>query len=364
MGDSGREHADRLANILEACGMSKHDVEGDGNCCFSAIAFSISRSTSLLTEEHKEIMKTHGLDLSMDLPNMSITLRQLAVSEWIANSSYYQGFVTHISVEEEARKFLTPGFFHGDLADTMLTSLANALGMPIIVFSSIAYHPIFCITPEKQSISVPLLVAFNQYGAGHYDGVLPKPERTPGPTVSKKVKCSCGKTNRGEQAHCQEIQHKYTTTVRCPCLKNKLGCSLDCSCKNCHNPNGQNITADRPKRKRAKHDWQQVDHHTSLEFAKMKHELLSSGPLTKFEFFLLENILTYCSEEGIDETPENISSIYDSIQTHIQTDPSLPMSTKSIQDITKFLDIHKKNLAVFTALCEMQLQWNLGNELD
>ena len=98
-----------------------------------------------------------------------------------------------MSIEEEAPKFLVPGYFYGDLADTMLTSLANALQTPIIVFSSIAYHPFFCVTPNTPTIPVPLMVAYNQCGAGHYDGVILKGKTNESSTSTKNCMCTCGK---------------------------------------------------------------------------------------------------------------------------------------------------------------------------
>lgn len=98
----------------------------------------------------------------------------------------------------------------------MLTSLSNALQMPIIVFSSIACHPLFFVTPETQTIPVPLMVAFTQFGAGHYDGVIPKDTLTPSVNYSTKATtCSCGRNDSSGHTHCHEIQYKYTTGLRC-----------------------------------------------------------------------------------------------------------------------------------------------------
>ena len=37
-----KEHAKCLSFILDTCDMKKHVTEGDGNCLFSAVAFSTS----------------------------------------------------------------------------------------------------------------------------------------------------------------------------------------------------------------------------------------------------------------------------------------------------------------------------------
>ena len=80
---------------------------------------------------------------------MAIQLRQIMVSEWIENSSRYEGFLPDVCIQQEAPKFLIPGNFYGPLADTMLTALCNALQTPIIVFSSIECHPFFLYNSSK-----------------------------------------------------------------------------------------------------------------------------------------------------------------------------------------------------------------------
>ena len=57
----------------------------------------------------------------------------------------------------------------------MLTCLSNALQTLIIVFSSIACRR---ITPNNQTIHAPIMVAFNQWDAGYYDGVIEKKKVT------------------------------------------------------------------------------------------------------------------------------------------------------------------------------------------
>jgi len=63
--------------------------------------------------------------LSADIQTTALQLWQLTVAEWMENSALYEGFLLDMSVEEEAPNFLVPGYFHGHLADTMLTSLST-----------------------------------------------------------------------------------------------------------------------------------------------------------------------------------------------------------------------------------------------
>ena len=71
-----------------------------------------------------------------------------------------------IDIQVEAPKFLSSGFYHSDLADTMVLALANALEASIIVFSSVECHPFFCTTPRKQGTPTPIMIAFTQFGCG------------------------------------------------------------------------------------------------------------------------------------------------------------------------------------------------------
>lgn len=357
-------HAKRLTNILESCSMCKHTIEGDGNCCFSAVAYSLISNLHLLTEPNKQFLQDLGVDLSVDMSTLAIQLRKVTVREWIENSSYYDGFLIDTCIEQEASKFLDPGYFYGDLADMMIPALSNALQTPIVVFSSIECHPFLCVTPETQKISVPLMVAFTQFGPGHYDGVIPKDRIS---EHAKSTKCSCGKNDRNGGTHCNAVKYKYTTICRCPCLKNNTACTELCKCKNCCNPHGrQESTGDTHKRKRSKHAWQKYKHMSSIEFAHSKLERVSTGPLTKVEFFLLENILSYCnSEEDTETTPESIHKIYETIVSSAsQTDlGNIPLSHKTIQEIANFIDMRKKNLSNFEQLCKMQLEWNRQQEI-
>ena len=61
---------------------------------------------------------------------------------------------------------------YSDLGDTVLLALSNALGIPIIVFSSITNHSIINIMPRDLKTSVPVHLAYLQYGAGHYEQML------------------------------------------------------------------------------------------------------------------------------------------------------------------------------------------------
>ena len=88
------------------------------------------------------------------------------------NASEYQGFIpSEYSVEAEAAKFKETSYFFGPLANTMIKAVSNAFSLPIIVFSSALHYPVVYTTPRVCHVSIPLYVAFNQAGAGHYSAL-------------------------------------------------------------------------------------------------------------------------------------------------------------------------------------------------
>ena len=218
------KHKQRSNDVLNTWGMCKVSIDGDGNCCFNAVAFSILNNFQSFNDDYKVYLETFGLNIKANnAQEVSLKLRELTVAKWLENSSSYQEFLPEINIHAEATKFLSPRYYYEDLADTMILAMSNVLNATTIVFSSIKYHPIICVTPRKTNISIPILVAFTQFGSGHYDGVI---EQTTGGSYLKQHKgCSCGKNDKKNESHCHEITFKYTTAIRCECLKNKQSCT-------------------------------------------------------------------------------------------------------------------------------------------
>ena len=352
--DSSSEdnHKRRLSDVLETWNMCQQNIQGDGNCCFSAVAFSLSVNWGVFTDDERTLLASCGLSSSMTIEVMAAQLRKLAVEEWISNSSYYQSFlVDSVQVDQEAPKFLLPGYFHGDLADTMVLSIANAIHATIIVFSSIQYQPVIVVTPHTQKVKIPLMLAFTQFGAGHYDAVVAKMQDT----NRKTHICSCGKNDKTQQSHCQEIMKKYTAVIKCKCLQNKSGCSAACKCRNCGNPCGKKEKSFEHPRKRYRHEWQNYTHDNSAKFAETKKEAIETGPFSILEYFVLANIMETGEINGLEMDPPTISAIFKQVE-EICSD----INPRNEKDIEHFLQLYKKNMTIFSQLCHNQLNVNLS----
>ena len=352
------EHEHRLSNVLQAWDMCRQNIAGDGNCCFHAVAFSIMANWEALTDRERDALQSHGLLPSMNIETMTTHLRQLTVKEWLGNPSFYQSFlVDSLRVEEEAVRFLMPGYFHGDLADTMVLAIANAIKSTIIVFSSIQCQSVIVVTPRNLETSIPLMLTYTQYGAGHYDAATPrvysKDPSTP------EWSCSCGRDDKSQQEHCNEVMRKYTSIIRCKCLLNTSGCSNTCKCRNCSNPCGKKplTVTIKPPRKRYCHDWQKYPRENSLDFAKNRMEEINTGPFSTLEYFVLINIVDFVEESELELDTQVILNVYEQV---------VPISNATInprnaKDIDTFLKLYKKNLAIFSKLCQNQLKCNLND---
>ena len=94
----------------------------------------------------------------------------------------------------------------------------------------------------------------------------------------------------------------------------------------------------------------------------LKSEKIDTGTLTMLEYFVLENLLKFCDEQGIEPVVNSIIHMYSQIMQAVKSNPSLPISSKSSEQIHKCISRHDKLMSIFRNLCESQLTWNLCNE--
>jgi len=55
--DVTAQHNKRLTNVLKGWGVTKYPMEGDGNCCFNAVAFSLISNADNLTRSQKDLIE-------------------------------------------------------------------------------------------------------------------------------------------------------------------------------------------------------------------------------------------------------------------------------------------------------------------
>ncbi len=109
------EHEQRLSRVIQSWGFTLHNIRGDGNCCFSAIASTLLYQRQLLEERYPSLIESLKLNATT-VEDIALQLRYKAVEEWTINPSDYQGFLPNeYSVEIEAMKFKDSSYFFGSL---------------------------------------------------------------------------------------------------------------------------------------------------------------------------------------------------------------------------------------------------------
>jgi hypothetical protein len=104
-------------------------------------------------------------------------LNPARLREAVLNDRYVSFLDNHTgdSYKSQIAQFRQSGQFATDFGDLILVAIANLLGSVLILLSSNPHLPYLSVTPETDIIpSVPLYLAFNCSGTGHYDGTKEK----------------------------------------------------------------------------------------------------------------------------------------------------------------------------------------------
>ena len=82
---------------------------------------------------------------------IAMFLREKMVEEWNNNAAHYQGFITE-DLTSVSSQYLDSTQFSGDAGDFMVLTLANILGVPITIFTSVTNMPVLCILPTTSTL--------------------------------------------------------------------------------------------------------------------------------------------------------------------------------------------------------------------
>ena len=206
--------------------------------------------------------------------------------------------------------YLQDGQSLGDAGDLMVLTLANVLGMPITVFTSVQNMPVLCIMPTSQSVAIeqPLFLAFTQHGAGHYDAVIPISASQMLQPTTDIVKCNCGRKTNFEGNAC--------SSKRCKCYRMKTNCKDVCRCKFCGNSYGNRpfVCGKRKRSSYVEQEHQPLRGSVTEDFMKSKSEVINKGHLSLLETLLLKGIVIYLIVHGLSITPNNVLNMFQIMQ--------------------------------------------------
>lgn len=229
--------------------MARIGAAPNSNCFFLSVAHALKNSIISNKSTSSDVIKhldALGLINSVDINGICARLRKLIVEEWLAHSPSYSPFLTGSQTfEDEAKAFLIDGHFATDLGNSMPLARANVLCLPIVVFTQMENLPVLPISRRDCIQCMPIFVAFDQSGVGHYDAVTQITHSEPSCEVEKTDElqnkhefCRCGqgaKRNEKDIVSCDQFKK------RCKCFQGVRSCTDRCQCLGCENPYGKKI---------------------------------------------------------------------------------------------------------------------------
>jgi hypothetical protein len=175
-------HEQQLNRNLAQHDIVRLPVKGDGNCLFYALAEGLMYEMKIDPNEFGlNLRRLFRLPIEFRFVDFADHLRQLCVDQWRANEDYYSQFVVKEKVTflKEVKKFSKNGVSDSTLGDIVPLTIANTLNINITIFTSVLDLPRIDVKPEQKNHLLPytrktIYLAYNQYGAGHYDAAYPR----------------------------------------------------------------------------------------------------------------------------------------------------------------------------------------------
>jgi len=245
----------RITDIASSWGFQINEIEGDGNCLFTAVATQIVH----LLNDQDPLYSEHlrDLDFTNTMTHIEIArkLRCKVVEELQGDRvELYQSFLSSsVDIVVEAERFRESGTFSGPVGDIIPLAIANILQIPLSILNPLYLTPFVTITPEQmQPSNNYITLAFNPTGPGHYDVLTPTGNVTT-TTASQEIQSLSAKEaimaelNNKTQSCKHEIvrkpcrcgeKRKYARNKsgtrsyanRCRCIQKSGRCMSDCKC--------------------------------------------------------------------------------------------------------------------------------------
>ena len=200
--------------------------------------------------------------------------------------------------------------YETDIGDLAISALSNLLHTPLVLFTSMADHPVHIQYPTSSLLNAhPIYLAYLHIGPGHYDAVIPddevhhdnmtsaetiSPDITSDCAVNNKTHCTCGRKNMKGSACSFSLQHY---SCRCPCYNSQKPCTEYCKCKKCSNTFGARQTVKESsrsqKRKRQSYETQSIPLRgkRAAKFMEDVGEPMMIGGHSKIEYLIVCSIV-------------------------------------------------------------------------
>ena len=123
---------------------------------------------------------------------------ECTITEWLSvRRPIYETCYSGQNYTAEVEAFEHDVFFDCELGDMMASGMCNALGITVILLTSLRHQPTIVFSPEVVVHGafnfVNIYLAYNAYGKGHYDSLS-----YVGSSKDHKAFCRCGVNSKVE----------------------------------------------------------------------------------------------------------------------------------------------------------------------
>ena len=166
------QHKDNLLRNLTGFNLQLDPINKDGNCFFRATARQLQKH--LQRSDLQNLQHISSLGLGINEERDTENLRLLFVREVTENLDEYREWMSCSSNVREIERFKTDGHFASDIGDICAKACANLLRVPIIVITALPNVPSIPFLPKHFITAVPMYLAYDHSGPGHYDATKGK----------------------------------------------------------------------------------------------------------------------------------------------------------------------------------------------
>ena len=357
-----------LDNVLANYNMARVNTTPNGNCFFTAIAYSLenyiipNQSVSSDVISHLEKLElVNGVNEN----GICYQLRKLIVEEWITQSDLYKPFLTgEETFETEAKLFLNDGHFATELGNSMPLAIANVLKLPVVVITQMENLPILPITPRESLQCMPIFIAFDHCDIGHYDAVSSIPNSKPSHESEISEKPADKPNNNADYCRCGQGAKKRNVDItscdkfqkRCKCFQGVKGCTDKCQCLCCKNPYGNKIYGELKGNSTGSRKRRAPQMTTECMSGKefMTKRSPSEGNLCKWTF-LEELLLVQLLQCEFSSSDINMATIHVQYQQLVD---NADIQTKTLQQVTGKVLAYLNDNEVYQTLFKEQIRLN------
>ena len=216
----------------------------------------------------------------------------------------------------------------------MLLALSNALGLPIVIFSSALHYPIIHVLPRVRRAAIPLYVAF--WCRPLQRGIIQRIIECDYIKIWPWYKVHMWKRWEG-QFNTALHSDKYTTSLHCSCHRTGHGCIPLCQCTNY-------------SRERKKHGWNLIPI-KSAQYGKGEG---CNGTTSPLEYLLACRVLSLLRRNEINRNlRKDIHCLF--VTMSRQLHDYAPWS-KTCNEISSIISEYDRNKDIFESTCIAQLK--------